>query len=60
MTLQMCWAAKCVQLLRSRVFQEVKCSLMQSVPQPSIIDFTNKLLNCFVLEDSAVSTKENN
>ena len=26
----------------------------------SIINFTSKLLNCFVLEDSAVSTKENN
>jgi hypothetical protein len=28
------WAAKCVQLLRSKVFREVKCSLVQSVPQP--------------------------
>ena len=30
----MFWAAKCVQLLRSKVFQRVKCSLVQSVPQP--------------------------
>ena len=33
---QVCWAAKCVQLLRSKMFLRVKCSLVLSVPQPTI------------------------
>ena len=45
----MFWAAKCVQLLRSKVFRGVKCSLVQSVPQPALssllfLDENSKLL----------------
>jgi len=40
---QVCWAAKCVQLLRSKMFLRSKCSLVQSVPQPEFRKASKKV-----------------